>query len=716
MQWLLILIILAAGLALLFRFLPTWLSALLALTAVGLSLGLLRIGGLERAIAPLLLCILGLAVVPAGPLALAPALFQGNRVQGNRGGSRSKSEKRPKSRKGKKQNATEGIHLEDAGNSKRNAKNKNTRMNTQAGTATATRKSSDGSGDEMDIPGYEVLEKVGSGGMASVFKAKRHADSAIVALKIPMEQYVADAKFIRRFHREAEVALRLNHKNIVKTFEHGSQGIKHFMAMEYLDGRSLEDFITKDELDFEVSVGVLKSVVEALKHIHEAGIIHRDIKPANIMVTNGGIRKGENPVVAPDAVKLMDFGIAGGKMLAKLTMAGARLGTPVYMSPEQARGLKIDSRSDIYSLGLVCYEMFTGQTAFKGNYENIVHQQIFQTPPPPRQLNLEVPKALNDLVMWMIQKDPDERPTLDQAFAIMERYPFENEGMVAGAELPSSLVMAVNARQGVIRILDTEGNLHNNVGEIGMGENQFFSVPQSIAADEEGNFYITIFSEDDGEMVKYISGAGQIINTFGSYGMKPGEFLHPISVALGADCLYVLDNETQLVQKFDRNGKYLSSFGGSGNGRGLFNNPRLIKVGHDGSVYILDYGNKQVQRFDGDGNYQTRWGFKISSENEGMRQIDGMAVDHFNNLYISDAHSGKVRKISPDGRVAQSFSVANIEGGHTDALLDIGVDDKESLYVVRRGSHIVHKFNAAGTASESFETYAPVMQMVVNLK
>ena len=713
MQWLLVLVILAAFLAIIFKFLPTWLSALLALTAVGLSLGLLRIGGLERAIAPLLLCILGLAVVPTGSLALAPAIFQG-RSGGGR--AKSKAKKPKKGRKQKKDDqASEEINLQDAGNNKRNAKN--TRMQTQMGAAGAAGKTGDGSGDEMEIPGYEVLEKVGSGGMASVFKAKRHSDSAIVALKIPMEQYVADAKFIRRFHREAEVALRLNHKNIVKTFEHGSQGIKHFMAMEYLDGRSLEDFITKDELDFEVSVGVLKSVVEALKHIHEAGIIHRDIKPANIMVTNGGIRRGEKPVVAPDAVKLMDFGIAGGKMLAKLTMAGARLGTPVYMSPEQARGLKIDSRSDIYSLGLVCYEMFTGQTAFKGNYENIVHQQIFQTPPPPRQLNLEVPKALNDLVMWMIQKDPDERPTLDQAFAIMERYPFENEGgIAAGADLPSSLVMAVNARQGVIRILDTEGNLHNNVGEIGMGENQFFSVPQSIAADEEGNFYITIFSEDEGEMVKYISGGGQILNTFGSYGMKPGEFLHPISVALGTDCLYVLDNETQLVQKFDRDGKYLSSFGGSGNGRGLFNNPRLIAVGNDGSVYVLDYGNKQVQRFDGDGKYQTRWGFKISSENEGMRQIDGMAVDHFNNLYISDAHSGKVRKISPDGRVAQSFSVANIEGGHTDALLDIGVDDKENLFVVRRGSHIVHKFNAAGTASEGFETYAPVMQMVVNLK
>ena len=186
----------------------------------------------------------------------------------------------------------------------------------------------------VEVPGYDILEKIGSGGMASVYKGQRHSDNQIVALKVPMEQYVADAKFIRRFHREAEVALRLNHRNIVRTFDHGSQGVKHFMAMEFLEGRSLEDYITDNELNMDVSVGIMNLVIDALDHIHTADIVHRDIKPANIMILKDSIRPDKEPMLTPDAVKLMDFGIASGKMLAKLTMAGARLGTPVYMSPE----------------------------------------------------------------------------------------------------------------------------------------------------------------------------------------------------------------------------------------------------------------------------------------------------------------------------------------------------------------------------------------------
>src|SRR5690554_1229411 len=362
---------------------PVWLLGVLMSLALALAVGVVLMGDLQRGMAPLLLTLLGLGLLMPG----AVRATRSSRVA-------------PARRKGKRAPA----ELKGA---------KGARVSNF---------------DVADVPGYELLEKVGSGGMASVFRARRLSDGAVVALKIPMEQYVADAKFIRRFHREAEVAQRLNHTNIVRTYEHGASGVQHYMVMEFVDGRSLESYIEGGELDIELSVEIMQRVVSALQHIHSAGIIHRDIKPANVMITRGGQR------IKPGAVKLMDFGIAGGKVMSRLTMTGARVGTPVYMSPAQARGLKIDHRSDIYSLGLVFYEMLTGQTAFKGGYEAIVHQQIFQTPPPPRQVDLRLPKSLDQLVMRMIAKDPDERPSLDEVFETLEHVDLDQ---VEEANLPT---------------------------------------------------------------------------------------------------------------------------------------------------------------------------------------------------------------------------------------------------------------------------------------
>ena len=170
----------------------------------------------------------------------------------------------------------------------------------------------------IEVPGYEVSEKVGSGGMASVYRARRKNDGQTVALKIPMEQYVADAKFIRRFHREAEVAQRLDHVNIVKTYEHGSVGVRHYMAMEYVDGRSLEAYIEAEELTADLSVDIMKAVVSALLHIHSVGIIHRDIKPQNIFIDDEGV------------LKLADFGISKA-MEHSMEKAMSLVGTPYYL-------------------------------------------------------------------------------------------------------------------------------------------------------------------------------------------------------------------------------------------------------------------------------------------------------------------------------------------------------------------------------------------------
>lgn len=658
-------LILAVALALLLARLPWWVSGLVLGLGLGLVAFVMSVGGMERAISPALLYALALSLlVPMG-------LAQRKRV------------------------APAKRHLAKARTA---AKHNNTLL------------------DVHEIPGYDVLEKVGSGGMASVYKARRRSDAQVVALKIPMEQYVADAKFIRRFHREAEVAQRLDHVNIVHTYEHGSLGIKHYMVMEFVDGRSLESFIEANELELGLSIEIMKLVVGALIHIHSVGIIHRDIKPANIMILRGAVRPGEP--LPHDAVKLMDFGIAGGKVLTRLTMTGARVGTPVYMSPEQARGLKIDHRSDIYSLGLVFYEMLTGQTAFKGGYEAIVHQQIFQTPPPPRQLNLAIPKAIDELAMRMIAKDPDERPRLEQVLEVLSQGEEQDAGE---SELPSRIVLTVDSRQGMLRILDVEGRLHSSLGDIGMGDGHFPAPPTSLAVDLSGNLYATVFEyradAADRHMIYKLDPQGKVCTTFGGYGVKPGEFLYPASIAVGPDGrIFVLDSESHLVQIFDATGEYRASFGGRGQGRGLFNDPRTLTIGQDGAVYVLDYGNRQVQRFDALGRYQTRWAFKLGPDQEGVRLLDGVAVDDSGNLYIGDATSGKIRKITTKGKVSLSYTLEPLQGETTESLLDIGIDDLGMLYAARRGGHLIRKYDPSGRLVATLETYAPVVRMLIDIR
>ncbi len=668
MLWLL-LALAVVGIAVLAR-MPLWLNFVLLAVTIPVAAGGVLLAGfeLERALAPLLLYAIGLGLlVPTTALPVRSARVAPPKRKMASSPARSKSV-----------GADDGV-------------------------------------DANDIPGYEVLEKVGSGGMASVYRARRQSDGREVALKIPMEQYVADAKFIRRFHREAEVAKRLDHENIVRTFEHDSLGVKHYMVMEFVDGRSLEGYIEASELDTEISIAIMQRVARALQHIHAAGIIHRDIKPANIMILRGGIRDVE-PRLDPNAVKLMDFGIAGGKVLSRLTMTGARVGTPVYMSPEQARGLRIDHRSDIYSLGLVFYEMLTGQTAFKGGYEAIVHQQIFQTPPPPRQLNLEVPRALDHLVMRMIAKDPDERPSLDEVYDELASIDLSDTSEV---ELASRLVLTVSARQGVLRIVDLDGNLHTAMGDIGSGPNDFSAAPLSVGVDSQGFVYAAVFEyrvgQSEHKMIHKVAPDGSMVDVFGAYGMNEGEFLYPVSVVVAPDdTVLVLDSETHRVQRFTSDGRFLHAFGGRGEGQGSFNDPRMVVTGPDGRIYVLDYGNRQVQRFSADGEYETRWAFRLNAESDEMRLLDGVTVDGSHNVYISDASATKVRQVTPAGKVGQSFAIKLLQGEGTDALMDLGLDFEGNLYAGRRGGHIVRKFAPSGRFLDSLETYAPLVQMVVD--
>lgn len=654
--------------------------------------GLLVLSGPQRALAPLMLLVFAAMLL----IGTEPAPTARKTAVSN-------AERRKRRRRRQKRGSTQTGRR--AGRSTTGA----TRQKTLTGRRGTTLV------DEVEVPGYEVLERVGSGGMASVYRARRLSDGRTVALKVPMEQYVADARFIRRFHREAEVAQRLDHVNIVRTFEHGSHGTKHFMAMEYVDGRSLEGYIDGRELDVELSAEVMKYAAAALEHIHEAGIIHRDIKPGNIMLLRGGVKAGPGPRLDPGAVKLMDFGIASGKILSRLTMTGARVGTPVYMSPEQARGLQIDHRSDIYSLGLVFYEMLTGETPFKGGYEAIVHQQIFQTPTPPRQLNLQVSRALDAMVMRLLEKNPDDRPDLAELISFLESGDVLKDD---AEELANRLVLTVGADRGVIRILDTDGTLHGSLGNLGRGPGDFAAVPSVMTPDRAGRIWAVIFGQDeDGEqrLVHRFSGDGTPELSFGTYGMKPGEFLQPVALAAGPQGdIYILDAETLLVQRFDGQGNFQVAFGGPGDERGTFSEARHLAVGPDGSVFVLDSGGRSVQQFTRDGTYRSQWALRSDDGAGGRLELDGLAVDRDGSIHVAEAGSGRIHRIDPVSGEVAVWEYSPLTGENLDGFQDLGVDGDGNLYAGRRGGHLIRKFAPDGQLLATIETYVPMVQLAVD--
>ncbi|MCK9525932.1 MAG: Stk1 family PASTA domain-containing Ser/Thr kinase [Limnochordia bacterium] len=252
---------------------------------------------------------------------------------------------------------------------------------------------------EMLADRYEILEKVGDGGMALVYSAKDHLLSRTVAVKILRAQFADDEEFVERFRREARSAASLSHPNIVNIYDVGETEHVHFIVMEYVQGKNLHDLIRDHESfsqDIIVSVG--KQIAMGLAHAHYHGIIHRDIKPHNILVTEEG------------RVKVTDFGIAQAMSTTNLTQTGMVLGSVHYFSPEQARGVNVQAASDLYSLGIVLYEMIAGHPPFRGDSPiAIALKQIQENPLPLRDFRPDLDGELEDLVLKLLNKDPKKR-------------------------------------------------------------------------------------------------------------------------------------------------------------------------------------------------------------------------------------------------------------------------------------------------------------------
>lgn len=246
---------------------------------------------------------------------------------------------------------------------------------------------------------YEIIEIIGVGGMAVVYKAFDNIDNRIVAVKILKDEYIANEEFRRRFKNESKAIAVLSHPNIVKVYDVSYGDLLQYIVMEYVDGITLKEYIEQQGVvDTREAVYFVTQILRALQHAHDKGIVHRDIKPQNIMLVSDG------------TIKVTDFGIARFSRSETRTMNGEAIGSVHYISPEQVKGSVTDAKTDIYSVGVVLYEMLTGKLPFESeNTAQLIFMQIQKDPVMPRQINPDIPVGLEQIIIRAMQKSQNDR-------------------------------------------------------------------------------------------------------------------------------------------------------------------------------------------------------------------------------------------------------------------------------------------------------------------
>lgn len=246
---------------------------------------------------------------------------------------------------------------------------------------------------------YEVIERVGGGGMALVYKAQDLLLNRNVAIKVLRQQFVHDEEFIRRFRREAQSAASLSHPNVVSIYDVGQEDEVHYIVMEYVEGKNLNEIIKeRAPLQVDEAVRIASQIADALDHAHHNQIIHRDIKPHNILIGRNG------------RVKVTDFGIARAVTSTTITQTGSVVGSVHYFSPEHAKGIVTGEKSDLYSLGIVLYQMLTGQLPFLGESPiSVALKHLQEEFDEPRKFNPLIPQSVENVILKSMRKNPQER-------------------------------------------------------------------------------------------------------------------------------------------------------------------------------------------------------------------------------------------------------------------------------------------------------------------
>ena len=281
---------------------------------------------------------------------------------------------------------------------------------------------------------YELEKLVGSGGMSNVFRAHDRLLERTVALKILHEQYTRDEDYVERFRREARAVAQLSHPNIVTVIDRGEQEGRQFIVFEYIDGENLKELSNRGPLEVRDAIGFALQIARALSFAHERGLVHRDVKPQNVLLNDEG------------QAKVTDFGIARSLDVHGVTQTGTVLGTSDYIAPEQARGQKVDPKTDIYSLGVVLYELLTGEVPFSGdNFVAVAMRHVNEPVPSVLDRRPDCPVRLDLAIQRAMSKDPEDRLSMVDFVLELEACLAEVEGR--GDEGATMIVPAARQRR-----------------------------------------------------------------------------------------------------------------------------------------------------------------------------------------------------------------------------------------------------------------------------
>ncbi len=328
---------------------------------------------------------------------------------------------------------------------------------------------------------YRVVSRLGAGGMADVFLAQDQQLGRKVALKLLHRRFAEDPGFVERFRREAQSAASLQHPNVVQVYDRGAYDGTYYIAMEYLEGRSLKQLIREEApLDPLRTIDITMQILKAARFAHRRGVIHRDLKPHNVIIDDS------------DGAKVTDFGIARAGA-SDMTETGSIMGTAQYLSPEQAQGHAVSERSDLYSVGVVMYEMLTARVPFDAESAvTIALKHVSEAPVPPREINPAIPRPLEQVVLWALNKNPADRPAdADEFMRVLEQV---REAIVAGTPGQVTAKMAAIAAGAV----GTAGAVPTAVLPAGMGALAGYEVAQRPAVRGEVLPYEEPPGEDPG--------------------------------------------------------------------------------------------------------------------------------------------------------------------------------------------------------------------------